>query len=875
MQTTFAINAETGSEVGRRDLLLLLVTSAACVLTLALGAGDATADAGAAATMRSVTLVLLLALGAGVGFMFLSRVRDGARRRIGEVEGELADLRRRLIAAEAVVNAEPQVLIFWEQGWGLRIVAHTLASVPGLPADEAELVKFGGWLEATAANDLKTALDALFQSGRAFTLLLKTIAGGHLEADGRAVGGCAVLRLRDIAGHKLDLMRIIEQHRQLSHEIKAGRAALEALPAPVWIRAVDGSLEWVNAAYVKAVEASDREEVTARGIELLATRELAGIAAAIGEGRRTTGRYQLVIGGERRPHDVIVEPIEGASVGIALDMTAADAAKGRLDRELKAFDATLDRVTSAVAIFGPDQRMIYCNTAYTELWRIERAWLGERRLEGEILDRLREQSKLPAAVSYRDWKKKWLSIYRGGSPVEDWWHLGDDRIIHVHGAPRPDGGVAYVFEDVTARLALESQYRTLINVQRETLDALREGVAVFATDGRLRLFNAGFASLWGLTSAELDGEPHIATVIEKASVLFEDPQTWDTLASLVTSLPEERAPLTGGMQRSDGTIVDFSAVPLPDGGTLISFTDVTTARKYERALIERNEALVSADRLKSQFISHVSYELRTPLTNIIGFGDLLALPRTGPLNERQRDYLGDISVSSRTLLAIIDDILDLATIDAGALELKLVSADVRQILEESVRSVSEFAMRGEVTVEVDVAEDVTELVADPARVRQVMSNLLSNAIAFSSARQTVRVTCRHTPGDRGGSGQAAREDMIVFTVADEGIGIPAEWQPHVFERFVGYNNGGRRRGAGLGLPIVKSLVELHGGEAAIESAPGRGTRVIVRLPVRPGTPMRTAERSIAAGAATPSRSEPLADETAAAQSRRRPRRRKA
>ena len=782
----------------------------------------------------------MLALAAGAGLAFNARAQKTARERIAHAGAEVVDLRRRLIAAEAVVKAEPQVLIFWEQGRGLKIVAHTLSSVPGLPEDETELVRFGGWLETTAAADLKAALDHLFKSGRAFTLLLKTQAGGHLEADGRAVGGCAVLRMRDIAGHKLDLVRIIEQHRQLTREIKAGRAALEALPTPVWIRSASGSLDWVNSAYVKAVDATDQAEVMSRGIELLATREQAQIDSEIASGRRATGRFQLVVGGERKPHDVTVQSIEGGSVGIALDMTAADSAQGQLDRELKSFDATLDKVTSAVAIFGPDQRLIYCNAAYTKLWRIDRSWLGERRLEGEILDRLREQSKLPAAVSYRDWKKKWLSIYNGGSAVEDWWHLSDDRIIHVLGEPRPDGGVAYVFEDATERLALESRYRTLIKVQRETLDGLKEAVAVFATDGRLKLFNAGFAAVWGLSKAELDEGPHIGDIIRKTAELFDDGQTWSTLAALVTSFADEREPLAGDMRRSDGSIVDFAAAPLPDGGTLISFIDVTTARKYERALIERNEALVSADRLKTQFISHVSYELRTPLTNIIGFGDLLATPRTGSLNPKQRDYLADISVSSRTLLAIIDDILDLATIDAGALDLKLAPSNVREILDQAIHGVAERAQRSDVMIEVDVAPDATEFVADPARVRQVIYNLLSNAIGFSSPGQTVRITARrdahaisprdYLDGDHPGSSTVPHGDMIAFTVADQGVGIPPDQQARIFERFTSFSQGARHRGAGLGLPIVKSLVELHGGTAAIDSAPGRGTKVIVRFP---------------------------------------------
>ena len=348
------------------------------------------------------------------------------------------------------------------------------------------------------------------------------------------------------------------------------------------------------------------------------------------------------------------------------------------------------------------------------------------------------------------------------------------------------------------------------------------------------------------------------------------PAIWSAISQAVTTFSDERVPLSGTMTRVDQSLIAYAAMPLPDGATLLTFRDITDAKRYERALEERNEALITADRLKSQFIGHVSYELRTPLTNIIGFGDLLATPRTGSLNPKQRDYLADISVSSRTLLAIIDDILDLATIDAGALDLKLSPSNVREILDQAILGVAERAQRSDVMIEVDVASDATEFVADPARVRQVIYNLLSNAIGFSQAGQTVRITAKRdahaiSPRDyldreQPGLSVGTRDDMITFTVADQGVGIPLDQQARIFERFTSFSQGARHRGAGLGLPIVKSLVELHGGTAAIDSTPGRGTKVIVRFPdVKlpgpeggpddAGTPSTTVAVRVASGAA--------------------------
>jgi len=413
-----------------------------------------------------------------------------------------------------------------------------------------------------------------------------------------------------------------------------------------------------------------------------------------------------------------------------------------------------------------------------------------------------------------------LRCYKDGATLEDWWHLPDGHMLHVVAEKRPEGGVTYLYSDETERLSLESRYNALINVQRETLDSLKEGVAVFATDGRLRLFNSAFASIWKLSRRQLATSPHIDELIRDARVLFDEERTWSAIGHAVTSFSDERQPLEGQMVRPDASVIDYASTPLPDGGTLLTFADVTFSKRYERALVERNEALVTADRLKNQFIGHVSYELRTPLTNIIGFSELLGSPVIGELAPKQREYLEDITSSSKTLLSIIDDILDLATIDAGSLELKLDTVDVRAIIDSAILGVRERAGRARLTLDIAIADDAKSFIADEQRVRQVLYNLLSNAVGFSNADGVIHISCWREDG------------QMVFSVEDQGVGIPREQLRRVFDRFESRSQGSQHRGAGLGLSIVKSLVELHGGSMSLDSEPGRGTRVTVRFPER-------------------------------------------
>ena len=805
----------------RRQLAALLLAAMTCVVALlvAIVAGDhAQPDH---LDLRHISLIALVAGAGFVAGLIVWHMTSAARREARFAKAECLQLRRNLAAADAIIRAEPQVLIFWEQGQAVRIVAHTLTMVPGLPENQAEILRFGHWLESTGAQSLKSGLDQLFANGRSFNIILRTLAGGTVEAEGRAAGGRAVLRLKDISGYKQELSKISDTHTSLARDVRTSRALMNTLPMPVWLRGPDGRIAWVNSAYVAAVEAQSENEVLEKQIELLESRQRKAVTKVIGEGQSYRDRVHLVAGGERKPHDVVVLPVDDVTAGAAIDVTAIETVQGELERQIPAYDRTLDRVETAVAIFNREQQLVFFNDPYYRLWQLDPGWLKTQPSDGAVLDRLREQGKLPPVVNYRDWKAKVLACYQTGAELEDWWHLTDGRILHVMAEQRPEGGVTYLFADETERLSLESRYNALIDVQRETLDSLKEGVAVFGTDGRLKLFNSAFTAIWKIAPGQLTEGPHVDTVIAQASLLHNDAATWAKISRAATAFLDEREPFEGQMTRADQSVIDYALMPLPDGATLLTFADVTDAKRVERALVERNEALVAGDRLKTQFIGHISYELRTPLTNIIGFTELMASPFMGDLNGKQREYIADIMSSSKTLLAIIDDILDLATLDAGSVDLKLAPVGVRSIIDAAILGIRERAIRARLTIDIAVADEVTEIMVDEARARQILYNLLSNAVGFSKSGETVQLTCWRERGE------------IIFSVEDKGAGIPKDQIGRVFQRFESRSQGGKHRGAGLGLSIVKSLAELHGGRVEIESEENRGTRVTVRLPDMP------------------------------------------
>ena len=738
--------------------------------------------------------------------------------RLGSLEAELATVRDRLEIAETLSAGESQTLLLWEAGRPPRLHATGIDARHGVPEDAGSILG-GTWLEAAARDAFRAGATRLASGGKPFRLTARTEAGGAVQVSGEARGSIAVLRIADVTTERKAVRDMEDKAARIGRDAQLTRALFEALSVPVWFRSADGRIDWVNSAYVRAVDGFSREDVRARQVELLETRQRSGLAASLEAKRIHRERVHVFVGGERRSYDLVAVPLDGAAALIANDAAALETAQDELSRQTAAYDRTLDRVATAVASFGPDQRLVYCNEAYRQLWKLDPDYLKSRPKDGEILDRLRERRQLPEEADYRKWKAALLDSYSSKDGKEAWWYLPTGRTVHVTIEQRPDGGVSYLYDDATEKLALERRFQAAMHIQRGTLDTLREGVAVFATDGRLSLYNPSFAKLWKLNPNDLAREPHIDEVVKRARVLFDDETTWTAIKRAVTAIGGARQRLQGTMERPDQSVISYAGLPLPDGAMLLTFVDATDASRAERMLRERNDALVQADRLKSQFISHVSYELRAPLQTIIGFSEFMENPRVGPLNVKQKDYLQAILGSSRSLLSIINDILDLASIDAGALELKTAPVRAAGVVEGAVAALRERMERERIGLKITIDPRVPEFVADEHRMTQVLYNLISNAIGFSKEGDTIAVDCRREGND------------VVFAVADQGVGIPAEEQARVFDRFVSRSGGSRHRGAGLGLPIVKHIVELHGGQVSLASEPGRGTRVIIRLPV--------------------------------------------
>ena len=665
-------------------------------------------------------------------------------------------------------------------------------------AGTGEVPDLSLWLGAGVADSLSIPLQGLFLRDEPFSRDM-TVAGVLMCVEGKAVAGNRVVTTRRLSA---------SAEGEVSTLPFQGLFRASALP--VWQRDLEGRLVRVNPAFAAAVGGASPEEVCAKGLELLDQPAREASAAARRKGEPYQARVRVVAGGRRQILDVLEVPGPQGSAGLAVDATAAEALRGEIERTIAAHRRTLDQLATAVAMFGADERLQFHNSAYERLFELDPAFLDERPTESEILERMRLARRVPEQADFRAWREHLRDAYRALEPVHDWWHLPGGQMLRVVATPNAEGGVTYLFEDLSERISLESRYNSLIRIQGETLDGLAEAVAVFGSDGRLRLYNQAFLALWSLSAQALGERPHIDAVAAMCRPLYGETGTWARIRSVITAIEHRRGEQLR-LERADGRVLDGAAQPLPDGGTMVTFRDVTDSVKVERALIERNEALEAADVLKNAFVGHVSYHLRTPLNTLIGYAHMLGETAIGPLNDRQREFLDHVRQSSDTLRALIDDILDLATIDAGAMALDLGEVDVRGTLEGVAEAVRDLLEQVDVTLHIDAASDVGLFVADGRRVRQILFNLLSNAIAAAPPGTTVVLSAERRP------------DAVVLKVRDQGAGISPELTERLFDRFETGPAAGGRGGVGLGLSIVRSFMTLHGGTVSLQAAPGGGT----------------------------------------------------
>jgi len=638
--------------------------------------------------------------------------------------------------------------------------------------------------------------------------------------------GTLLLWFFDTSAGEEERAKLALRLRQTESALNSLTHLIEAAPFPMWYRGPDLKLGLVNSAFVNAVEGGDAADVIDRGAELVdAHGEDSAVATAreAQESGRVVSKMQpAIIHGERRMLRVVNVPLStGAVAGFAVDVQDLEDARAELVRYVESQRELADRMTAGTAQFDGDRTLSFFNRPFAMMSKLDPEWLAEQPEFDRVIERMRDEHRLPETRDFPAWKEERRGWFTSADEVlEEEWMLPNGDHIRVVAQPLPDGGLRLFLEDRTEQLRLASARDTLLRVRAATFDNLFEAISVFASDGRLYTWNSRFLEDWELDEEWLTTHPRVDELVPAMARKLVNPTAAAQIREMVRQTTNERQSSSGRISMTDGRHFQFAAVPLPDGNALFTMVDVTDSTRIEAALRERATALEEADRVKTDFVANMSYELRTPLTSIGGFAELLGGGYAGELTTKARDYVSAILESVERLSKLINDVLDLTTGDTRGVALEKERVDIAGLCRAAVETAKPRAAAKAQKLDVEIAPSAGHVFGDARRLRESIEHVLQNAIAYTDRKGRISLTA---DGDK---------KQAVIRIRDNGSGIEEGDLPRVFNRFDRVTEAGVRGEAalGLGLPLTQQFVEAHGGTVELESEKGKGTTVTLTIP---------------------------------------------
>jgi len=507
--------------------------------------------------------------------------------------------------------------------------------------------------------------------------------------------------------------------------------------------------------------------------------------------------------------------------GTGRDLTDETVAEERAALAQSRLTDAIESIPESFMLLDAEDRLVLCNSRYREL----HASIAHCLVPGTKFVDICRASALaglpkPAIGRVEEWVRERMARHRQPQFALEERQTGE-RWIQVAEQHTSDGGTVVVQTDITALKRREQELAEKTALLRATLDNMEQGLLVIDAFCAIKMWNNRMIELLEVPPELIDVGRSIEPMLR--AMAAEGVYGSGPIDALVARRLEQlrRAePRVVEMVRR-GRIIEHQRTLMPDGGVLFTYTDITDRKRVEVDLRRAKDEAELASRSKTEFLANMSHELRTPLNAIIGFSDILIGQIFGPLSDaRYADYARDIRDSGLHLLTLINDVLDIAKVEFGKVELLEETVDIVAVIESCLRLVRERAQTAGIQLDQALPPGLPCLLGDGRRLKQILLNLLSNSVKFTAAGGRVTIS-------------ASRDaDGFRLAVVDTGIGIAADDLETALRPFGQIDSRLARKyqGTGLGLPLARSMAELHGGRLELRSAPGEGTTATLWLP---------------------------------------------
>ncbi|MEM1345262.1 MAG: PAS-domain containing protein [Pseudomonadota bacterium] len=499
-----------------------------------------------------------------------------------------------------------------------------------------------------------------------------------------------------------------------------------------------------------------------------------------------------------------------------------------------AFAALLDGLSDGVLVFGPDRRLKAFNASFCRHFGLDAGAIAPGDTLERVLRTVAARGGLDCTSSVEEAVRLRLAIWGSEQDRRERRYLADGRVFDILRSRTPEGDIMSVHVDVTEALARERSLELQRVYMESILENIEDGVALVDGDGTYIAFNTRFLEHFRVDPAKVRWGMHF----EELYLLFGDLDTLEGPAR-EAALAQRRRFITDPKRTlverrlHDGRTIRVLKSLLPAGGCVLTTRDITEELRRTEALERAQDTAEQASRYKSQFLARMSHEMRTPLNGVLGIAALL---RQTDLDPRQRELVEVITGSGTMLVRLIDDVLDLARVEAGSVALVEQAFDLVAVLRECLGLIAPVARAKGLTIEPLAAPERVPLVlGDPVRLKQVLINLLGNAVKFTetgkvSAALDVALALPDTQSDQPPE-PGGRHCYCCIRISDTGIGIPKAKREEIFHQFYQIERSDKvfLDGSGLGLAITRTLLDAMGGTIAVVDVAGAATTFEIRL----------------------------------------------